>query len=246
MMLTATHDGRRLTDEEAHQVLQLLLIGGIETTTLLLSNLLHRIIVEPELADSCGPVPSCTRSPSRRALVSTPDPGPVPHPEPHLHRAGVQIPKDAKTMVLFAAGQPRPALWDHPHEFRLDRDARRCDATTASATATICASAPRWPDWRAGWRCERSWSGCPGVHYEAPPSPDRRRDCFTASTASRSSGQSRRRQLRQGRQLGDGRLRPGHRTGRSNVITSASSAHGATYRKRWARLANRHLPASRT
>src|SRR5204862_7666301 len=27
MMLTVTHDGRRLTDEEAHQVLQLLLIG---------------------------------------------------------------------------------------------------------------------------------------------------------------------------------------------------------------------------
>ena len=63
MMLTATHDGRRLTDEEAHQVLQLLLIGGIETTTLLLSNLLHRVIGEPELAAQLRARPDSTSSP---------------------------------------------------------------------------------------------------------------------------------------------------------------------------------------
>jgi cytochrome P450 len=33
-------------------VLQLLALGGIETTTLLLSNLLHRVIVEPNLAET--------------------------------------------------------------------------------------------------------------------------------------------------------------------------------------------------
>ena len=37
---------------------------------------------------------------------------------------GVEIPKNAKTMVLFAAVNRDPELWDHPDEFRLDRDAK--------------------------------------------------------------------------------------------------------------------------
>ena len=124
MVLDATHDGRRLTDEEIRQVLQLLMIGGIETTTLLLGNLLHRVIMRARAGRlSCATRPASTSWPSRRACVSTPRPSdwsaPPTAPAPSRD---VEIPKDAKTMVLFAAVNRDPELWDGPHEFRLDRD----------------------------------------------------------------------------------------------------------------------------
>jgi cytochrome P450 len=123
MMLTATHDGRRLTDEEAHQVLQLLLIGGIETTTLLLSNLLHRVIVEPELASELRGRPERYEVAVEESLrLDSPTLGLFRTPTRTCTLWGVEIPKDAKTMVLFAAVNRDPDLWDDPDAFKLDRD----------------------------------------------------------------------------------------------------------------------------
>jgi cytochrome P450 len=61
MMLTTRDDGRALTDIEVCRVLQLLTLGGIETTTLLLGNLLHRVVVEPGLADALRSDPNQLR-----------------------------------------------------------------------------------------------------------------------------------------------------------------------------------------
>ena len=124
MMLTATHDGRRLTDEEAHQVLQLLLIGGIETTTLLLSNLLHRVIGEPQLATQLRARPELYELAVEESLrLDSPTLGLFRTPTRTSTVRGVEIPEDAKTMVLFAAVNRDPELWDDPHAFKLDRDA---------------------------------------------------------------------------------------------------------------------------
>ena len=170
MMLTATHDGRRLTDEEAHQVLQLLLIGGIETTTLLLSNLLHRIIVEPELADQLRARPELYEVAVEESLrLDAPTLGLFRTPNRTCTVRGVQIPKDAKTMVLFAAVNRDPQLWDHPHEFRLDRDAKALRRHYGFGHGNhLCLGAPLARlEGRVALRTivER----LPGVHYEAEP-----------------------------------------------------------------------------
>jgi cytochrome P450 len=124
MMLTATHDGRRLSDDEALQVLQLLLIGGIETTTLLLSNLLHRVIVEPDLATQLRAHPELYDVAVEESLrLDSPTLGLFRTPTRTCEVRGVEIPRDSKTMVLFAAVNRDPELWDDPHSFRLDRDA---------------------------------------------------------------------------------------------------------------------------
>lgn len=124
MMLRATHNGRRLTDEEAHQVLQLLLIGGIETTTLLLSNLLHRVIVEPDLATQLRNRPELYGLAVEESLrLDSPTLGLFRTPNRACTVRGLEILKDAKTMVLFAAVNRDPDLWTDPNRFRLDRDA---------------------------------------------------------------------------------------------------------------------------
>jgi cytochrome P450 len=123
MMLTATHDGRGLTDEEALQVLQLLLIGGIETTSLLLGNLLHRVILEPGLAAQLRSRPELYEVAVEESLrLDSPTLGLFRTPNRTCEVRGVTIPEDAKTMVLFAAVNRDPELWDDPHAFRLDRD----------------------------------------------------------------------------------------------------------------------------
>jgi cytochrome P450 len=123
MIMTTTEDGHELTDGEVQQVLQLLLLGGIETTTLLLSNLLHRVIVEPELAATLSANPALFELAVEESLrVDAPTLGLFRTPNETTEVAGVEIPKDTKTMVLFAAVNRDPGLWDDPDSFRLDRE----------------------------------------------------------------------------------------------------------------------------
>lgn len=123
MLLTTTHDGRGLTDVEVCRTLQLLVLGGIETTTLHLGNLLHRVIVEPGLADTLRADPSLAEQAVEESLrLDAVTLGLFRTPNTDTDICGVRIPADTKTMVLFAAVNRDPAIWDDPHTFRLDRD----------------------------------------------------------------------------------------------------------------------------
>lgn len=144
MMLTTDHEGRLLDDDEVKRVLQLLVLGGIETTTLLLTNLLHRIIIEPTLAESLRgradlvpiAVEECLR-------VDAPTLGLFRTPNETSTVRGIEIPKDTKTMVLFAAVNRDPALWVDPDTFRLDRDPQMLRRHFAFGHGThLCLGAP--------------------------------------------------------------------------------------------------------
>ena len=144
MMLTATHDGRRLTDDEAHQVLQLLLIGGIETTTLLLSNLLHRVIVEPDLATQLRTRPVLYEVAVEESLrLDSPMLGLFRTPNRTCTMRGVEIPAGRQGDCAVRRRQPRPRAVGPPHTFRLAGSPTRCDATTASVTGSTSVSVPR-------------------------------------------------------------------------------------------------------
>ena len=126
IMLNASYEGHSLSDTEVRKVLQLLTLGGIETTTLLLSNLLHRVVAEPGLAGVLRSAPSwCEYAVEESLRLDSPTLGLFRTPNEDTTVHGLAIPKDTKTMVLFAAVNRDPELWDDPDAFRLDRDPNR-------------------------------------------------------------------------------------------------------------------------
>lgn len=122
--VVAEYQGRRLTDREIHWVLLLLLLGGNETSTALLTNLMWRLLEdrtrwqrlrdEPHLVDVAideslrfdPPVLGLFRTPTR---------------DVELH--GVALGAKAKTMLCFASANRDTSVFAEPDEFLLDRSA---------------------------------------------------------------------------------------------------------------------------
>jgi cytochrome P450 len=120
--VVAEVDGRRLTDREMHLLLLLLLLGGLETSTALLTNLLWRLLELPERWDAVKADASLIDAVIEESLRYDP---PVlglfrtPTREVELH--GVTIPRKSKVMMCFASANRDDAKWDDADEFRLDR-----------------------------------------------------------------------------------------------------------------------------
>lgn len=170
MMLTTTVDGRGLTDPEVRRVLQLLVLGGIETTTLHLGNLLHRVIVEPDLAGAVRADPSVAEIAVEESLrLDAVTLGLFRTPNDDRTVCGVEIRRNTKTMVLFAAVNRDPVLWDDPHEFRLDRDPVQLRRHFGFGQGIhLCLGAPLARlEGRVALRA--IVEHLPGVRYTAPP-----------------------------------------------------------------------------
>ena len=170
MVLTTSYDGRRLTDVEVRRVLQLLLLGGIETTTLLLSNLLHRVIVEPDLAARLRQDAALSEVAVEESLrLDAPTLGLFRTANEACTVRGVEVAHDAKVMVLFAAVNRDPELWDDPDTFRLDRDLNQLRRHYGFGHGVhLCLGAPLA---RLEGRVvlETIVERLPGVRYTAPP-----------------------------------------------------------------------------
>ena len=122
MIVTTDDAGRLLTDDEVRQVLSLMLLGGIETTTMHLSNLAHRLATEPGLAAQLRAEPDLVPVAVEESMrIDSPTLGLFRTPNADTCVDGVRIPEDAKTMVLFAAVNRDPEIWPDPDAFRLDR-----------------------------------------------------------------------------------------------------------------------------
>lgn len=122
MILTTDDAGRLLTDPEVSQVLALMLLGGIETTTMHLSNLAHRLVTEPGLAQQLRQTPELLSAAVEESMrIDAPTLGLFRTPNGDSRVCDVDIPRDSKTMVLFAAVNRDPEIWENPDEFRLDR-----------------------------------------------------------------------------------------------------------------------------
>jgi len=121
--LTAEVDGRRLSDAKILAFCSFLLHAGSGTTTILLSNLLYRLLSQPEqfekvkadrsliplAIEEClrvdAPVHGLFRTNNRSATVGPLELGP-----------------DTKVMMLWGAGSLDPTVFDNPLAFDLDRD----------------------------------------------------------------------------------------------------------------------------
>lgn len=121
--ITAEIGGRRLTDEKILGFCSFLLTAGSGTTTIMLSNLLYRLLEDrtrfervaanrdliPVAIEEClrldAPVQGLFRTNNEATQV-----GPL------------DLQADTKVMMLWASGNLDPAVFNDPHKFDLDRD----------------------------------------------------------------------------------------------------------------------------
>lgn len=123
-LCTATVDGNRLEMDELLVVLNQLLVGGNETTTSLMTNLVWRVLGDRTLWQSLVDDPTLIAGAIEESLRHDP-------PVLGLYRSTVgtqrlgdaSIPGGERVMMCYAAANRDPARFTRPGEFRLDREA---------------------------------------------------------------------------------------------------------------------------
>ncbi len=119
-------DERPITDAEMLSLLTQILVGGNETTTSLITNLMWRLLGDRALWEAVAADPNLIDVAIEESLRFDP-------PVLGLYRtttcpvtmSGTEIRADDKVHVLYASANRDPAVWEHPDEFRLDRDINR-------------------------------------------------------------------------------------------------------------------------
>ena len=121
-LLVATHDGRPFTNDELLPLLLLLLVGGNETSTSLIANLVYRLLDlgewdrvanDPRLLDVTIEE-SLRFDPPVLGLFRT------ARGDQQVH--GVTIPDGDKVHGLYAAANRDQTVWHDPERFNVDRD----------------------------------------------------------------------------------------------------------------------------
>jgi len=125
--IVAEQDGRRLDDRDLRLMLVLLLLGGLETSTALLTNAVWRLLQVPDRWEQLVANPGLAGIAVEESLrFDPPVLGLFRTPTRNVTLHSVDIPQKSKVMLCFAsANREAPNGLDHPDEFRLDRDLDR-------------------------------------------------------------------------------------------------------------------------
>jgi cytochrome P450 len=122
-LLTVERDGTRLTFQQVMGFCQFLLVAGSATTTLLIGNVVKRLMEFPEqfelVRNDRSLIPNAIEESLRfdapvHGLFRT-NTCPVT-----VH--GVDIPADSKVLMMFGSANRDPDAWDRPDEFDITRD----------------------------------------------------------------------------------------------------------------------------
>lgn len=119
-------DERPITDAEMLSLLTQILVGGNETTTSLITNLMWRLLGDRTLWEAIVSDPDLVDLAIEESLRFDP-------PVLGLYRtttcpvtmSGTEIAAEDKVHILYASANRDPVVWEHPDEFRLDRDINR-------------------------------------------------------------------------------------------------------------------------
>lgn len=122
-LMTAERDGRPLGRGELLAFCQFLLVAGSSTTALLIGNVVHRLVEHPQqlamLHADRSLVPNAVEESLR---FDAPLHGLFRTSARETRLGEVDIPENAKVLVLFAAANHDPTSWDDAHRFDITRD----------------------------------------------------------------------------------------------------------------------------
>ncbi len=122
-LLTVERDGQKLSEQQVIGFCQFLLVAGSATTTLLIGNVVNRLMMHPEQmaivqADRTL-IPNAVEESLR---IDAPVHGLFRTNNCPVRIHDIEIPQDSKTYMLFGSANRDPELWDDPDRFDVTRD----------------------------------------------------------------------------------------------------------------------------
>ena len=116
-------DGTYLSDDKILGFMAFLETAGSATTTIMLSNIIHRLLTEPGAYERVCDDPSLIPLVMEETLrLDSPVQGLFRTNDQEVELNGCQLEQDTKVMLLWAAGNLDPEVFEDPMRFSLDRD----------------------------------------------------------------------------------------------------------------------------
>ena len=121
--LTVTHEGNQLPTKKILGFCQFLLVAGSETTTLMIGNILHRLMENPNQFDLVKKDQSLLPNAVEESLrYDAPVHGLFRTNNQEMTMHGVKMPENSKVCMMFASANRDPQAWDDPNTFDITRD----------------------------------------------------------------------------------------------------------------------------
>ncbi|TDJ22863.1 MAG: cytochrome P450 [Gammaproteobacteria bacterium] len=143
-LTTPGPDGTFLSDEKILGFCAFLLTAGSATTTIMLSNIIYRLLTEPEEFAKLQADPALIPMAIEETLrLDAPVQGLFRTNDEDVDLGPIHVAKDTKVMLLWAAGNLDPTVFDDPLSFSLDRDMSKVRRHLAFGYGThFCRGAP--------------------------------------------------------------------------------------------------------
>lgn len=143
-LLTATADGHSLPPHKVLGFCVFLLVAGSRTTSILISNLIYRLLSEPDqLAKVKANADYIPRAIEECLRVDSPVHGLFRTNNEKTMLGPYPLKPDTKVMLLWAAANLDPEVWEDPTKFDLDRDPELMRKHVAFGSGVhICRGAP--------------------------------------------------------------------------------------------------------
>lgn len=127
-LLEGTIQGRKLTDPERMMVIMNLVIGGVETTTHVLGNVVHHLATKPELLEGLKADPSLILAAVEEFLrFESPADARGRAAMCPVQVGGARIQPKDRVALFYSAANRDPSKYERPDEIILDRFAGRAN-----------------------------------------------------------------------------------------------------------------------
>ena len=143
-LLTVTNDGKELSTKKILGFCQFLLVAGSETTTLMIGNVLHRLMENPTQFELLKSNPELIPNAIEESLrYDAPVHGLFRTNTQEITIHGVKVPVDSKVCMMFGSANRDPNLWVDPDVFDIARDPKTLrNHTSFGVGSHYCLGAP--------------------------------------------------------------------------------------------------------